>query len=174
MCFSTTKAEAPHIGDVDCLDIGAHWSCAGNHRLRTGRACFAGRAQNCYALSGSPGICPSRRAHFSHELSTTAFLLFNAQLRYCCRIAAAQNQNSSIPPTMNIPKPPATKQQPVTDDYFGHKIVDPLPLARRWQRPETEHWVAEQLAYTRSVLDKLPGRDQLARSLAAASRNRHP
>ena len=42
--------------------------------------------------------------------------------------ALAQNGNSSVSSTMNIPKPPATKQQPVTDDYFGHKIVDPY----RW------------------------------------------
>ena len=62
---------------------------------------------------------------------------------------------------MNIPKPPATKQQPVTDDYFGHKIVDPYRWLEDGSTPETQQWVAEQLAYTRSILDKLPGREQL-------------
>ena len=66
---------------------------------------------------------------------------------------------------MDIPKPPATKQQPVTDDYFGQKVVDPYRWLEDRNSPETEQWVAEQLAYTRSVLDKLPGRDQLHQRL---------
>ncbi len=72
--------------------------------------------------------------------------------------APAQNSNSS---TMNIPKPPATKQQPVTDDYFGQKIVDPYRWLEDGSSPETQQWVSGQLAYTRSILDKLPGRDKL-------------
>jgi prolyl oligopeptidase len=72
--------------------------------------------------------------------------------------AAAQNSN---PSTMNIPKPPATKQQPVTDDYFGQKIVDPYRWLEDGSTPETQQWVAEQLAYTRGILDKLPGREKL-------------
>ena len=75
--------------------------------------------------------------------------------------ALAQNGNSSVSSTMNIPKPPATKQQPVTDDYFGHKIVDPYRWLEDGSSPETQQWVAAQLAYTRSILDKLPGRDKL-------------
>lgn len=62
---------------------------------------------------------------------------------------------------MNIPKPPATKQQPVTDDYFGHRVVDPYRWLEDGSTPETRQWVAEQLAYTRSILDKLPGREKL-------------
>ena len=72
--------------------------------------------------------------------------------------ATAQNNNSS---PMNIPKPPATKQQPVTDDYFGQKIVDPYRWLEDGSSPETQEWVSEQLAYTRGVLDKLPGREKL-------------
>jgi hypothetical protein len=70
--------------------------------------------------------------------------------------AMAQNHSSDTSATMNIPKPPATKQQPVTDDYFGHKVVDPYRWLEDGSSPETQQWVAEQLAYTRSVLDKLP------------------
>ena len=65
------------------------------------------------------------------------------------------------PSTMKIPKPPSTKQQPVTDDYFGHKIVDPYRWLEDGSSPETQQWVGEQLAYTRSILDKLPGREKL-------------
>jgi len=72
----------------------------------------------------------------------------------------AQNHNSGIPPAMNIPKAPATKQQPVTDDYFGVKVVDPYRWLEDGNSPETQQWVSEQLAYTRGILDKLPGREQ--------------
>ena len=34
-------------------------------------------------------------------------------------------------------------------------------MARGRHQPATEQWVAEQLAYTRGILDKLPGREQL-------------
>jgi len=66
---------------------------------------------------------------------------------------------------MNIPKPPATKQQPVIDDYFGQKVVDPYRWLEDGNSPETQQWVSGQLTYTRSVLDKLPGREKLQERL---------
>ena len=75
--------------------------------------------------------------------------------------APAQNSNSSPSSTMNIPRPPATKQQPVTDEYFGQRIVDPYRWLEDGSSPETQQWVSGQLAYTRSILDKLPGREKL-------------
>ena len=74
-------------------------------------------------------------------------------------------QNSPASSTMNLPKPPATEQQPVTDDYHGHKIVDDYRWLEDSNSPATEKWVAEQLAYTRGILDKLPGREQLHQRL---------
>ena len=73
----------------------------------------------------------------------------------------AQNPNSSALSPTSFPKPPATAQQPVTDDYFGHKVVDPYRWLEDSNSPETQQWVADQLAYARSILDKLPGRDQM-------------
>ncbi len=75
--------------------------------------------------------------------------------------ALAQNENGGASSATNLPKPPATKQQPVTDDYFGHKVGDPYRWLEDGSSPETEQWVAQQLAYTRSILDKLPGREKL-------------
>ena len=81
---------------------------------------------------------------------------------------AAQNGNQTAvsasvnaASTMTIPKPPTTPQQPVTHDYFGHKVVDPYQWLEDSTSPETQQWVSEQLAYTRSILDRLPGRDKL-------------
>jgi prolyl oligopeptidase len=70
-------------------------------------------------------------------------------------------QNSLTVTPTNFPKPPATKQEPVTNDYFGHKIVDDYQWLEDASSPATKQWVGEQLTYTRSVLDKLPGRAQL-------------
>jgi prolyl oligopeptidase len=54
----------------------------------------------------------------------------------------------------------------VVDTYFGHKIADPY----RWMEtpgPELDKWMNEQNNYTRSVLNKIPGRDALARHMDA-------
>ena len=79
-------------------------------------------------------------------------------------ICTAMAQVSSSP-TVTVPRPPATRQQPVTNDYFGHKVEDSYQWLEDSNSPETKQWVEEQLAYTRSILDKLPGRDQLRRQL---------
>src|SRR5277367_2795446 len=76
-------------------------------------------------------------------------------------ISTAMAQNSPTSSTMTLPKPPATQKQPVTDDYHGHKVVDDYRWLEDASSPATEQWVAEQLAYTRGILGKLPGREQL-------------
>ena len=78
----------------------------------------------------------------------------------------AQNPNPSTISPASFPKPPATAQQPVTDDYFGHKVVDPYRWLEDSNSPQTQQWVTDQLAYTRGILDKLPGRDQMHTRLA--------
>jgi prolyl oligopeptidase len=70
-------------------------------------------------------------------------------------------QNTTAPSPRDFPKPPATRKQPVTDDYFGHKVVDNYRWLEDSSSPATENWVAGQLAYTRGILDKLPDRAQL-------------
>jgi len=99
-------------------------------------------------------------AMHSYDLVRYSLLSLGASLLLLAT-AWAQNDHGNASSTMNIPKPPATKQQPVTDDYFGRKIVDPYRWLEDGSSPETQQWVAAQLAYTRSILDKLPGRDKL-------------
>jgi len=77
------------------------------------------------------------------------------------QLAMSQIQNSNSSATMNIPKPPATRQEPVTDDYFGVKLVDRYRWLENGDSPESRQWVAEQMDYTRGILDKLPGREKL-------------
>jgi prolyl oligopeptidase len=77
-------------------------------------------------------------------------------------------------PSDSIPavgvRPPATRVAPVTEEIHGVRVVDPY----RWLEgddsdpqhmgkvtPEVAKWTDEQNAYTRTVLDHLPGREQL-------------
>ncbi len=57
--------------------------------------------------------------------------------------------------------PPKAKVVPVVDMVQGHKIVDPYRYLENANDPDTRHYVDQELAYTRSLLDPLPGRDRI-------------
>lgn len=62
--------------------------------------------------------------------------------------------------------PPPAPVRPVTDDYFGTKVVDNYRYMEDLKDPEVQAWIRAQSQYTRSVLDTLPGRDALLRRIA--------
>jgi len=79
-------------------------------------------------------------------------------------VIAAVAADSSKP---NVPSgPPKAKVEPVEETLHGHKIVDPYRYMEDANNPDTRSYVEEELAYTRSVLDPLPGRDQINARLA--------
>lgn len=49
----------------------------------------------------------------------------------------------------------------VTDEYFGQKIDDPYRYLEDLKNPDVDQWFKGQGDYTRGVLDKIKGRDQL-------------
>lgn len=66
--------------------------------------------------------------------------------------------------------PPATEQRPVSETIHGETIADPFrwlegdnsdPAVMGRMNPEVATWTDAQNAYTRSVLDNLPGRKEL-------------
>jgi len=57
--------------------------------------------------------------------------------------------------------PPKAKVAPVEDTVQGHKIVDPYRYLENPDDPDTKLYVEEELAYTRSILDPLPGRAKI-------------
>src|SRR3954452_14430204 len=59
--------------------------------------------------------------------------------------------------------PPKAKIMTVIDDYHGRQIADPYRWLEDSAAPETQQFVAAQNAYTRSVLEDVPGRDELRR-----------
>src|SRR5580704_19605330 len=62
--------------------------------------------------------------------------------------------------------PPKAKVSPVEDTVQGHKIVDRYRYLENPNDPDTKLYVEQELAYTRSILDPLPGRDKINARLA--------
>jgi prolyl oligopeptidase len=57
--------------------------------------------------------------------------------------------------------PPKAKVEPVEDTVQGHKIVDRYRYLEDANNPDTKRYVEEELAYTKSILEPLPGRDKI-------------
>jgi prolyl oligopeptidase len=54
--------------------------------------------------------------------------------------------------------PPKARVEPVEDTVQGHKIVDRYRYLENPNDPDTKLYVEQELSYTRSILDPLPGR----------------
>ena len=61
--------------------------------------------------------------------------------------------------------PPKTAVSPVEETLHGHSIVDKYRWLEDGTSPRTQAWVADELAYTRRVLDPLPGRAEIEKRL---------
>jgi prolyl oligopeptidase len=70
---------------------------------------------------------------------------------------------NSTPSTPSGPPkaPPIAKPEPVEDTVQGHKIIDAYRYLENPNDPDTKLYVEEELSYTRSILDPLPGRDKI-------------
>jgi prolyl oligopeptidase len=75
-------------------------------------------------------------------------------------MAIAQDSSGSA-----APGPPIAARKPVEDVIQGHRIEDRYRWLEDARSPETEKWVSEESTYTASVLDALPGREQLRKRL---------
>jgi prolyl oligopeptidase len=64
---------------------------------------------------------------------------------------------------LKSPVPPKAKSETVIDDYQGRQIADAYRWLEDSTAPETKQFVAAQNAYTRSVLENIPGREELRR-----------
>ena len=68
-------------------------------------------------------------------------------------------QSASLSGTPSAP--PVAPVRPVTDDYFGTKIVDPYRYMENLKDPEVQAWMKAQNDYTRAQLARIPGREKL-------------
>jgi len=78
---------------------------------------------------------------------------------------ALQSQSSNSGSQAQVvgapPSPPVAPVRPVTDEYFGTKVVDPYRYMENLQDPDVQAWFKAQDDYTRAVLMRIPGRQQL-------------
>lgn len=63
--------------------------------------------------------------------------------------------------TLSPPAQPTARTSPVTDNYHGCQISDPYRWLEDGTSTETQQFVSEENAYTRSILEALPGRNHL-------------
>ncbi|HEV3040311.1 MAG TPA: prolyl oligopeptidase family serine peptidase [Candidatus Angelobacter sp.] len=78
-----------------------------------------------------------------------------------CLACIAQGQKLVANPPSKMTSPPKAKVENVIDDYHGHKVTDPYRWLENSTSPDTQRFVEEQNAYTRQILDAVPGRDKL-------------
>ena len=73
---------------------------------------------------------------------------------------AGNDVKSSAPAQM-----PQAEKRPLEETLHGVKIVDNYRWLEDGASPDTQKWVAEEMSYTRSLLDPLPGRDAIHKRL---------
>jgi prolyl oligopeptidase len=78
---------------------------------------------------------------------------------------AANDSKSSKDQSAAPTAPPDTPAKPVIDILHGTKVLDNYRWLEDGSSPATQKWVAEEMAYTRGVLDPLPGRDAIHKRL---------
>ena len=62
--------------------------------------------------------------------------------------------------------PPKAEERPLEENFHGTKVVDRYRWLEDSNSAETTKWVAEETAYTRGVLDPLPGREAIHKRLS--------
>ena len=84
---------------------------------------------------------------------------------FCVLLVCAVAWANDGPSTATRPGPPKAKPEPVEETLHGHKIIDPYRYLENASNPETQEYVRQELEYTRSLLDPLPGRAQIHQRL---------
>jgi prolyl oligopeptidase len=68
-----------------------------------------------------------------------------------------------------IPAPPVAPVRPVTDNYFGTRIVDPYRWMEDRHAPDFLAWARGQNDYARATLGAIPNRGKLLQRIEALS-----
>jgi hypothetical protein len=89
-------------------------------------------------------------------LSVCSAFLFLSTLSFGGDLIGRTNDKAAA-----IASPPVAAVRPVTDEYFGVKVVDPYRYLEDLKNPEVAAWFKGQNDYTRAVLARIPGRDDL-------------
>ncbi|HEY6293819.1 MAG TPA: prolyl oligopeptidase family serine peptidase [Terriglobia bacterium] len=79
----------------------------------------------------------------------------------CFRSLSVGAHSQAASPPGAPSSPPVAAVRPVTEDYFGTKVVDPYRYMENLRDPQVQAWFKAQDEYTRAVLAKIPGRQHL-------------
>jgi prolyl oligopeptidase len=71
---------------------------------------------------------------------------------------------------IRLPAAPVAAVKPVTDDYFGTKIVDDYRWLEDAKSPETRAWIDEENAYTQKYLSQVKMLPEIQKGLTALER----
>ncbi len=78
----------------------------------------------------------------------------------------SQSSNASSPSASSAPlAPPQAEIKPMAEILHGTRIIDNYRWLEDGATPATQKWVAEEMTYTRSLLDPLPGRERIHKRL---------
>jgi prolyl oligopeptidase len=81
-------------------------------------------------------------------------------------VAHARAGDSTSSTMTTTSGPPQARVDSVEEVLHGRKISDPYRWLEDTESPETKAFVRDELAYTRSLLDPLPGRDKIHQRLS--------
>jgi prolyl oligopeptidase len=84
-----------------------------------------------------------------------------ASLLFMAAVYGGGGGQASAPVGPRASGPPKAEVRPLEETFYGNKIVDKYRWLEDGTSPETQKWVAEEMAYTRGVLDPLPGREAI-------------
>jgi prolyl oligopeptidase len=93
-------------------------------------------------------------------LAWSLFSILASLVLVAATVYAVNDTHSSAPS-----RPPKAERRPLEENWHGTKIVDDYRWLEDSSSPETQKWVAEEMAYTRALLDPLPGREAIRHRL---------
>ncbi len=88
------------------------------------------------------------------------FFILASLMCLACAVYAARDSSVSAPLA-----PPKAERRPLEETLHGTKIIDNYRWLEDSSNADTQKWVAEEMAYTRAVLDPLPGREAIGKRL---------
>ena len=91
-------------------------------------------------------------------------LYYYSLLVAAAAVYAGDSQSADTPAAAPA-APPKAQPKPIVDIYHGTKVVDNYRWLEDGNSPETQKWVADEMAYTRALLDPLPGRNAIHKRL---------
>ena len=91
-------------------------------------------------------------------IALSSFFFFSV----AAAVFAGDDSPASAQSSSTAPAPlPQTPVKAVADMFHGTKVVDNYRWLEDGKSPATQKWVEEEMAYTHSVLDRLPGREAI-------------